>query len=218
MDNVYNQKMINTNDVFDDYYLNARTLYLHYFNTLPSVAYINNVDGEKALAAFKEKFSGRIVRVHQYQWYKRAEKRYQFDKTVVILDNRCLIEIDSSYCEVLHNGTQSEFIAEITAMMVPLKERQRRKPLEINMIIQGRTKFELKAMEIKRTQLDLGLFYGDDFKETDETIRKRLNRKNDKGIVLLHGLPGAGKTTYLRFLIGKIKKRVLFLSPSVAAT
>jgi ATP-dependent 26S proteasome regulatory subunit len=34
--------------------------------------------------------------------------------------------------------------------------------------------------------------------------------------VLLHGLPGTGKTTYLRYLIGKIKKRVLFVSPSVA--
>ncbi len=71
-------------------------------------------------------------------------------------------------------------------------------------------------MEIKRTRLDLDLFYGEEFKETDELIRKRLSKKNDKGIVLLHGLPGAGKTTYLRYLIGKIKKRVLFLSPSVA--
>ncbi len=47
-------------------------------------------------------------------------------------------------------------------------------------------------------------------------IRKRLNQKKDKGIVLLHGLPGTGKTTYLRYLIGKIRKRVLFLSPQVA--
>jgi ATP-dependent 26S proteasome regulatory subunit len=54
------------------------------------------------------------------------------------------------------------------------------------------------------------------FKETDEIIRKRLNSKKDKGIVLLHGLPGTGKTTYLRYLVGKIKKRVLFLSPTVA--
>ncbi|QEC70839.1 AAA family ATPase [Arachidicoccus ginsenosidivorans] len=35
-------------------------------------------------------------------------------------------------------------------------------------------------------------------------------------MVLLHGLPGTGKTTYLRYLVGKIKKKVLFLSPSVA--
>ena len=43
-----------------------------------------------------------------------------------------------------------------------------------------------------------------------------MSQKKDKGIVLLHGLPGTGKTTYLRYLVGKIKKRVLFLSPSVA--
>jgi SpoVK/Ycf46/Vps4 family AAA+-type ATPase len=72
-------------------------------------------------------------------------------------------------------------------------------------------------MEIKKTRLDLNLFYENDFIEVDEMIQKRLKQKNDKGIVLLHGLPGTGKTTYLRYLIGKIKKRVLFLSPNVAA-
>ncbi len=88
--------------------------------------------------------------------------------------------------------------------------------MEINLIVQGRNRLDLKAMEIKRTKLDLNLFYEDDFKETNEIIQKRLNRKKDKGIVLLHGLPGAGKTTYIRWLIGKIKKRILFLSPSIA--
>jgi MoxR-like ATPase len=52
-------------------------------------------------------------------------------------------------------------------------------------------------MEIKRTKLDLIFFYEDDFKAIDETIRKRLNQKKIKGILLLHGLPGTGKTTYL---------------------
>lgn len=77
---------------------------------------------------------------------------------------------------------------------------------------------ELRAMEIKRTKLDLDLYYEDDFKETDEVIRKRLNTKNDKGIVLLHGLPGTGKTSYLRYLVGKIKKKVLFLPPNIAGS
>jgi hypothetical protein len=71
-------------------------------------------------------------------------------------------------------------------------------------------------MEINKTKLDLDLFYEDDFMETDELIRKRLTKKKDKGIVLLHGIPGTGKTTYLRYLIGKIRKRILFLSTAVA--
>src|SRR6202012_5255742 len=89
-------------------------------------------------------------------------------------------------------------------------------PREINLVVQGKNGMYLKEVEIKRSRLDLDLFYNQNFKETDEIIRKRLNKKNDKGIVLLHGLPGTGKTTYLRYLVGKIKKRVLFVSPSVA--
>ena len=69
---------------------------------------------------------------------------------------------------------------------------------------------------MKRTKLDLDLFYEADFKEVNSVICKRLSTDKDKGIVLLPGLPGTGKTTYLRYLIGKIKKRILFVSPSLA--
>jgi hypothetical protein len=215
MDNLNKGKSIPAN-VFDDYFLNAKTLYLHYFNTLPSLSYIGQVDGEKTFAAVKEKFSEKIIQVHQHQCYENRKKQYQFNLTLVVLDNHCIIEFDKSYCEIWHNEDQLDFIADVTAMVTPFKERQRRQPLEINLVVFKRNRLELKAMEIKRTQLDLDLFYADDFKEVDECIRKRLTKKNDKGIVLLHGLPGAGKTTYLRYLIGRIKKRVLFLSPSVA--
>ena len=69
---------------------------------------------------------------------------------------------------------------------------------------------------MKKTKLDLKLYYEDDFLEIDKIILERLSKKNEKGIVLLHGLPGTGKTTYLRYLIGRLKKRILFIPPSVA--
>ena len=92
MDNLFNQKVINANNVFGDHYLDAKTLYLYCFNVLPSLHYIGHVDGEKAYAAFKEKFGGQILRVHQYRWYKNGQKKYQFDQTLLILDNQCLLE------------------------------------------------------------------------------------------------------------------------------
>lgn len=216
MDNLFNQKVINTNNLFDDTFLDTKILYLYCFNGLPCLNFINNVDGEKAFAMFKEKFQHLISNVHQYKWYKRQKKKYQFDKTVVILKNNCLLEFDDSYCEILHDGTQAAFIQELTDLVNLFKEKQRKQPQEINLIVKTGRGLDLKAMEIKRTKLAIDLFYESDFSETDALIQKRLNAKNDKGIVLLHGLPGTGKTTYLRYLIGKIKKRVLFLSPTVA--
>jgi hypothetical protein len=216
MDNLFTQKVINANHVFGDHFLNTKVLYLYYFNLLPSVNYINQIDGIKAFEAIKEKFSGQIKHIHQYRWYKRTKRKYEFDETILVLEGNCLIEMDDHYCEILHDGSNPELIATITELANRFKAKQRRQPLEINLIVQDGNRMQLKAMEIKRTKLEIGLFYEDDFRETDELIRQRLNRKNDKGIVLLHGLPGTGKTTYLRYLIGKIKKRVLFLSPTVA--
>lgn len=216
MDNLFNQKTINANNLFDDTFLDARMLYLYCFNILPSRNYINQLDGEKAFEAFKERFANKIKQVHHYKWYKRKKKAFQFDRTVLILKNNCVVEFDEYYCEFFHDGKDEAFAEEVAALVSRFRKRQRREPLEINLIVQNRNSLELKAMEIKRTKLDLDLFYEDDFKETDELIQRRLSQKKDKGIVLLHGLPGTGKTTYLRYLVGKIKKRVLFLSPSVA--
>ncbi|MDP4261628.1 MAG: AAA family ATPase [Bacteroidota bacterium] len=216
MDNLFSQKVINANNVFVDSFLDAKILYLYSFNLLPSINYIGQIDGEKAFVSIREKFAGHIKNIHRTRWYKKKKKRFEFDKTIIIMDNNCVLELDNDYCEILHDGKQPDFVEAVSAIAIQFKERQRRQPLEINLIVQTRNRLDLKAMEIKRTKLDLDLFYEDDFKTTDETIRERLGRKNDKGIVLLHGLPGTGKTTYLRYLVGKIKKRVLFLSPSVA--
>jgi hypothetical protein len=216
MDNLFSQKVINADNVFADDFLDVKILYLYNFNMLPSINFISHIDAEKTFEAIREKFSDNIKNIHQRKWYKKQKKQFEFDDTIIILDNNCVLELDHNWCEILHDGKNPEFVQSIVDVALQFKERQRRQPLEINLIVQTKSHFELKAMEIKRTKLDLDLFYEDDFIEIDETIRERLSQKKDKGIVLLHGLPGTGKTTYLRHLVGKIKKRVLFLSPTVA--
>jgi SpoVK/Ycf46/Vps4 family AAA+-type ATPase len=216
MDNLFSQKVINANNVFADDFLDVKILYLYSFNMLPSINFISHIDAEKAFDAIRETFADNIKNIHQRKWYKKQKKRFEFDNTIVILNKNCVLELDHNWCEILHDGKNPDFVQSIVEVALQFKEKQRRQPLEINLMVQTKNRLELKAMEIKRTKLDLDLFYEDDFKDVDETIQKRLNQKKDKGIVLLHGLPGTGKTTYLRYLVGKIKKRVLFLSPAVA--
>jgi hypothetical protein len=217
MENSSNQKMINANSVFDNGFLCGKSLYLYCFGQIPSANYIRNIDGEKAFEAIKAAYAHLVKSVHGYRYFDSKKKCYVFDETFMIMQNGCILEFDSYYCEMFHNGTQDNFINECTGLMKQFKEKQRRQPLEINLISRGRNGLELKQLEVKRTKLNLDLFYEDDFKMVNDTVCKRLMKDKDKGIVLLHGLPGTGKTTYLRYLIGKIKKRVLFVSPNVAA-
>jgi tRNA uridine 5-carbamoylmethylation protein Kti12 len=216
MDNLNTQKTISANGVFDRHYLDSKSMYLYHFNKLPSVSYMYGINGEKAFKACEEKYRAETISIHQYRYYDKKRKRYDFDETLMILNNDVLLKFDEDYCIILYSGVANDFVDGCTRLVDQFKQRQRRKPLEINLIVEECGSMELKAMEIKRTKLDLRLFYEDDFAAVDEVIRTRLNKKDDKGIVLLHGLPGTGKTTYLRHLIGKIKKKVLFLSPAVA--
>jgi hypothetical protein len=217
MENITNQKMINANSIFDNGFLSGKSLYLYCFGQIPSANYINNIDGEKAFESIKANYGHLIKSVHSYRYYDAKKNKYVFDETYMILHNGCVMEFDTFYCEIYHSCLQEDFINDCTNLMKQFKEKQRRQPLEINLISRGRNGLELKQLEVKRTNLNLDLFYEDDFKTVSDTICKRLCKDKDKGIVLLHGLPGTGKTTYLRYLIGKIKKRVLFVSPNVAA-
>ena len=216
MKKVNSQKVLNTNGLFSRGYIDSRMLYMHEFGELPSSMFMNSIEGEKAFEELKLELMKNIKGVYGHEYYKKAKKRFQFDRTVIVLHNRCVIELDEGYCEILHDGKQEALVNQITGILKKYRERNKRQPLEINLIVRNSSGLDLRDMEIKRTKLDLGLFYEDDFATVDGLIRQRLNKKKDKGIVLLHGLPGTGKTTYLRYLVGKIRKRVLFLSPSVA--
>jgi len=50
--------------------------------------------------------------------------------------------------------------------------------------------------------IDIRDVYNDDFIEIDEIISESIQKK-ESGMVLLHGEPGTGKTTYIKHLIGK---------------
>jgi len=64
---------------------------------------------------------------------------------------------------------------------------------------------------------DLDIHYGDGFKTFESDLFKKL-KTDTKGLVLLHGSPGTGKTYFLRYLLQKLaktKKKVLYFPPSM---
>lgn len=75
--------------------------------------------------------------------------------------------------------------------------------------------FDLSPFEINNKDIDIQKHYNDDFYEVNSVVKTRLNNENDKGLVLLHGKPGTGKTSYIRYLTSQINKRMIFLSPEM---
>ena len=72
----------------------------------------------------------------------------------------------------------------------------------------------VEEFDIPEPEIDFEKNYNKGFKEVHEAIFSALSKPHGKGLVLLHGAPGTGKTTYLRYLTNKINKNKIYIPPS----
>ena len=100
MKKLMDQKVLNTNGLFDGRYIEAVTLYMHEFGNMPSTLFISQLDGEKAFTHLKEILQPDIKNMQERHWYKRQKRKFQFDRVVMILKENIIIEIDECWCEI----------------------------------------------------------------------------------------------------------------------
>lgn len=83
---------------------------------------------------------------------------------------------------------------------------------KVGLIVKDEFGLTLKKFDISnKEKLNLVSNYNTGFKKISNKIVKKINEKDGKGIILLHGKPGTGKTTYIRNLTTLINKEVIFL-------
>jgi hypothetical protein len=97
------------------------------------------------------------------------------------------------------------------------KFEKRKKKANIQLVKSDMGHLDTEDYDLYSPPMDLKLNYGSDFLRIHNLIIERLNKPYDKGIILLHGDPGTGKTSYIKNLTSLIvDKDILFIPPSMA--
>jgi ATP-dependent 26S proteasome regulatory subunit len=93
-----------------------------------------------------------------------------------------------------------------------LKLSEERKS-QVYMVVQRHGGLDLQDFEIDIPKMDIEMNYGSEWAEKHEELMEVLAFKKKKGIALLHGLPGTGKSMYIRHLISTLSenKTVIYL-------
>ncbi len=202
--------------MFEDHFIEPKNFYLKEFKRMPCIVYIGNVDTSSIYKLIDTGKFGIIKDTYQRNYYNWQQERVEFTKTLFVLEGKMMVRLGDDWLEIFYSSNDYAKAKLMLDEFKTLKEPEKEDDYEINIITVSGGSLDLKTLAIKPTPLDTNLYYNDDFKAVDATIKERLSKENDKGIVLLHGLPGTGKTTYLRHLIGELKKKVMFVSPAVA--
>ncbi len=85
----------------------------------------------------------------------------------------------------------------------------------LNILVQDQQGYSLKPMNITKPTMDLDLNYNEDFKSVNDFVVEKLSVEKSKGLFLFHGPPGTGKTSYIKYLINVLKKRVVYIAPNM---
>ncbi len=210
------QKIMNAQSIFDRSFLDCKAYYMYCYQKVPCITWVDQVNTDKVLKYIRIEYADALTGIFQNSKYDRKRKKALYFTTIILLKDNCLVELGDAYCQVLHTHEDYDMAYSLIKEVSRFKRREKKKDFEINLVTKGEYGLELKSMEIKKVKLNLSLYYEDDFTAVDKIIQNRLLKKDDKGIILLHGLPVPGKPTYLRYLIGRLKKKVLFLSPAAA--
>lgn len=86
-------------------------------------------------------------------------------------------------------------------------------PRFINLIMTGYGGLTLDEVLFKSQNINIDLNYNDDFKLINEEIVKHIS-ENKAGIHLIHGVPGSGKSSYVKYLIDKLPDKKFIYCPS----
>lgn len=201
----------------------TKQLFVHYFDSLPSKNKL------------KENFSYEVIEFIKNNGYKmyvktlsNVNRKNKRDEEILFIneEQKIMIEIiyDSNsndresldisvYYDCL--STSDSDIKIIDEIKLQFAKKEKRSDIKLLKSENGYLDTEDFTLNIP--VVDIELNYGKDFENVHNTILKRLRTKFDSGIVLLHGIPGSGKTTYIKYLTSLIDdKDIIFIPPSTA--
>ncbi len=100
---------------------------------------------------------------------------------------------------------------ELRNFLEPYSERNISNKGRVNLMCMMHNELTTKQFKLPPSAVDLETHYNEGMQGFHEKVVSVLNGKKSNGIIFLHGKPGTGKTTYIRYLISQIDRKVIFV-------
>ncbi len=176
---------------------------------------VNNLIGR-----FRERFSVSDENFFSAERYFIKDREFNFQHATAMVRPDLMVEFLSDRSAPLvvvlfSHETDRTLLAEVCEMLKG-EVKERTKQARIGLLTTDRMGISLTNFPVEETKLDLGACYNDDFLPVHEAILSKLSESRSNGMVLLHGQPGTGKTTYLRHLSSILQKQLIFIPYEIA--
>lgn len=194
---------------------NCSRIFYAYFESIPSSIVMYGINYKSAMKWINCALSDQIAKKHSRQFRNYTAKKMKYTVINYVLKCGIVIKVEEVGDVMLLYSDESENVAEkIANEMRKLRRITRTSSLSI--IVNEGNCLKLVDIKSKKPKLSISENYNDDLASLHHRLLKDLKKKDNSGLYLFHGIPGTGKSTYIRCLMHYLNKRVIFLPPKVA--
>lgn len=194
------------------------SLYMFYFDRIPNSICESKIELDVFYDAFHRHYHALVVDTHFNKETDQHTGLTVFENIYYKLKGAVLLYVDynNKAVSLYFHGELSTEAAGIYDLIKKSKIVIAHAMPKILILVHKHRGLDLEELALKKCTVSIADHYNDDFAMVDRTICKRLATPKDKGMVLLHGAPGTGKTHYIKYLITHVTKKVIFIPPDMA--
>jgi hypothetical protein len=190
-------------------------LFFSYFGQIPSIFGLDLIDNKKLKEDIEEDLFGAIVHRISREEFNVQDQLENFSLHHFFLESGIMIYVHEENA-MLYFTEQNRARATLLFTAFKKYKIKRKKTTEISLITTSSSVLETQSISIKKPKINLDLHYNDDFEAIHKSVIRNINKSNTNGLYLFHGQPGTGKSTYIKYLIHHINKKVILLSTKMA--
>jgi energy-coupling factor transporter ATP-binding protein EcfA2 len=191
-------------------------IFFAYFAKIPCKHALNFVKGSMVKNYIEKELTDDIIDVIYNKQMDWRAKKLNMEDVIYVLKNEMIIYISKMECSMLFARANEPAADLLSEKFKSFKIRKKRRK-SISMIITTRRGLDTVDIHVKKPVINLTTHYNDGMGEMHKKLIQTLNKMHESGLVLFHGKPGTGKSTYIKHLIYQVRKEVIFLPPRIAA-
>jgi len=196
--------------------------YVMYFDTIPSKyttgSFYDNCLSDK-LESENYKLLSRIITTARRTSSEQIIKNIYIneDKKIIFITVKTDNKNESLLVDICYDIRSGDLMRQVPFLFTSNYLHKKIKKSNINLVKVIGGHLDAQEFDLNVGEIDIELNYGKSFTRIHDLILKKLNENKSKGIILLHGEPGTGKSSYIKYLTSVIKdKQILYIPPSMA--
>src|ERR1035437_7912497 len=189
--------------------ISNKKLFYNIFQTIPSEFSIRQIKSEEFINDLLKKHKEKIIHCFTDNDFYTRENKNSFASITLVFNTGEILYANSNQLNYLY--IKEELFSEAYFKEESAKYLDKAKEPTLRLFVNGHRGFEAEPFKIDKVDIDIDYHYNDDIKPFNENLFTFLNNKTSKGLHLLYGIPGTGKTNFLRHIIAQVKREVLFI-------